>query len=128
MKKGMILILLILFAVFFNARTASAFFFGGRIIYPKAIEIEELEATGFVCFVPGSTISILPIGSPAGTPVSYFIPSFVTSATRTIPTASQLILGNYLGKITLPCVLPGDPPAATTVSLDTIIYFGTSIW
>src|SRR3989344_8444416 len=97
MRKGIILVLLIVFLAFIGAKIVksdavpatpssapSSFsggirggFFGGRIINMKATEIASLEAADYTCAVFGSSISIVPIGSPAGTPTSYFIPSYV---------------------------------------------------
>lgn len=143
MKKGIFFILLIVFLVFVNTNivrsdavpaTATSTlsgsgwggFFGGRIINTKALEIETLEASGFICFVPGSTISIIPIGSPPGTPINYFIPSFVTSKTGYGASTGALILGKYGGIMTISCTLPAEPPITTVVSLNIINLFGAS--
>jgi|GEM_PF-978773 len=142
MKKIVILSLLIVFLVFVSIKIIFAGAvpsnpassngesleksFGGRIINTKALEIETLEASGFTCFIAGSSISIAPIGSPPNTPISYFIPSFVTSKTGIEPSISGLILGKYGGQTTISCTLPGDPPITTIVSLNTITLFGTS--
>ncbi len=133
MKKGIIFILLIVFLLFAGARTVSANFsfgrlFGGRITAPKAVEIEALESAGYVCPMYGTSISIMPIGSPAGTPISYFIPSFVTSKTGTTPASHQLIMGRYSGQTTIICILESYPPLEQEVSLETINLFGTSRW
>jgi len=136
-KKSIIFILLIAFLVFVSAKMvfAYSFFggvFGGRIISMPALEIAEMEATGYICTVPGITISIFPIGSPPGTPTSYFIPSYITSKTRTTPAIGQLILGRYSGQTMVTCTLTLWLPShrrsttITTVSLDTINLFGTS--
>ena len=137
-RKSIIFILLIAFLVFISVKMVFAYsflggVFGGRIIYTKALEIEEMEAAGYICPMFGTSISIIPIGSPPGTPTSYFIPSYITSKTRTIPAVGQLILGRYSGQTTITCTLTfpseSDPSIATTiltVSLDTINLFGTS--
>ncbi|KKP72779.1 MAG: hypothetical protein UR70_C0004G0022 [Candidatus Nomurabacteria bacterium GW2011_GWB1_35_20] len=91
-----------------------------------ALEIAEMEAAGYICPLFGTSISIVPIGSPPGTPTSYFIPSYITPRTRTTPAIRQLILGRYSGQTMITCTLPSDPPITTTVSLDTINLFGTS--
>lgn len=131
MKKGIFYILLIVFLVFVSTRIVSASFslgrvFGGRIVNTKALEIQALESSGYQCYMPGTSISILPIGSPAGTPTSYFIPSFVISKTRTTTRTGQLIMGRYLGKTIIPCIFPSSPPMVISVSLDIITLFGTS--
>ncbi|KKQ88029.1 MAG: hypothetical protein UT09_C0005G0011 [Parcubacteria group bacterium GW2011_GWF2_38_8] len=141
MRKGIILVLLIVFLAFAGAKivksdavpataarapSVSAGFFGGRIINTKALEIEALEGVNFECIVVGSTISIIPIGSPAGTPASYFIPTFITSKTRTTPSVGQLILGKYSTKTPITCIFKGIPPVTVVVNLDTITLFGTS--
>lgn len=131
MKKGIIFILLIVFLLFVSARMvfAASYFgnlFGGRIIYTKAVEIEAWESAGYTCPMFGTSISIMPIGSPFSTPTSFFIPSFVTPKTRTTPAPHQLIIGKYSGQMTIICILPSNPPDVQTVSLDTIILFGTS--
>jgi hypothetical protein len=118
------------FLVFFsNTEIAFASFakpFGGRILYTKAIEIQMLESTGYVCFVLGETITIKPIGSPMGTPMSYFIPFSVRSKTGNSLRMGQLILGKYGIKTLITCELTYPPWTPATVSLDTITLFGTS--
>lgn len=138
-KKGIILFLLIVFLVFVSTSSVSANVFGftnamsktvrqfgGKIIVPKALEIQELEASGFVCTVYGTTVEIMPIGSPVGTPSSYFIPSYITSKTRTTPRVGQSIMGKYAWKTPIVCIYPSNPPIIKVVWLDTIILFGTS--
>jgi len=129
-KKGIIFILLIVFLVFFSTGIVSAYssfgnVFGGRIINTKAVEIAGLEAVGYICPMFGTSISIIPMGSPISTPSSYFIPSYVVSKTRTTPTIGQLILGKYSGRTMISCMFP-YPPSTIAVSLDTITLFGTS--
>lgn len=133
MKKGIIFILLTIFPVFFviasSTSVRSSFnLFGGKITSTlKALEIQELEESGFVCNVPGTTIEILPIGSSAGTPTSYFIPSYVKSSTRTTPKAGQLIMGKYSGTTSITCIWTGETLTRTrVVPLRTVNYFGTS--
>jgi hypothetical protein len=130
-KKGIIFILLIIFLVFVSTKIVFAAasygkFFGGRITNIKATEILALESSGFICAVPGSTISILPIGSSILTPSDYFIPSYITSKTGTIPSINQYILGRYSTVATIPCTSTTTPPVTKTVSLYTIDLFGTS--
>ena len=132
MKKGIIFILLTVFLVFASFRIVFAFsdfflggYFGGRIISTQATKIAELEDAGYDCYTPGTSISIRPLGSPIGTPTDYFIPTGVESQTRTTPLAGRLILGKYSGKTDIDCV-NDDGTSATTVSLDTIVLFGTS--
>ena len=97
--------------------------FGGRIIHTKAVEIESLEAMGFLCPTAGSTISITPIGSPTGTPISYFIPYGIYSKTGHNTRAGQLIIGKYSLKTIVNCTLAHY---IIPVSLDTITLFGNS--
>lgn len=130
MKKGIKFILLSVFLVFvFSFKTTEASwlraFFGGKIINMKAVEIQALESAGFNCVVPGQTITILPIGSPSGTPTEYFIPFSTVSKTRNSIHTGQTILGKYIGKTIITCILP-KPPLTHTVSLDTITIYGTS--
>jgi len=132
-KKGIIFILLTVFLVFASFRIvfASSFslggYFGGRILHTKAQEIINWEAMGYVCSVPGTTIAVLPVGSVNGIPTSYFIPSYITSKTRTTPMAGQYILGKYSGTITISCTYPSSPPITITVTpLSIITLFGTS--
>ena len=80
--------------------------FGGQIVTPKAVEIMAWEAAGFICSVPGTSLSIAPIGSPPGTPSSYFIPTHVTSETGITPMPGQLIIGKHFG--TTAVHLPGQ--------------------
>ncbi len=131
MKKGTIFILLIIFLVFVGTRIVFAAssiggFFGGKIISDKAMEIEIKEWAGYKCTVLGKSITIIPLGSPTGTPTSYFIPWAVVSKTRTTPTTGKSILGKYTGRTIINCVRPGNPPTYATVSLNTITLFGTS--
>ena len=131
MKKGIIFILLIIFLVSVGTSSVSAIspfgrILGGRIIALKALEIAELEATGWICTVPGVSIEILPIGSPSRTPTSYFIPPYTTSKTGTIPRAGQLIMGKYFGRTPITCIYPSKPPLIRVVFLNTITLFGTS--
>jgi hypothetical protein len=155
-KKGITLTILIIFLVFISFKTAHASFgsvFGGTIIAKPAIEISTLESSNFNCeagLAGGTSISIIPIGSPAGTSVSYYIPAFIAPVTglwhnhetglysyyllpgtsdlyKTVSTIGQLILGMYDGKIPIACVYQGYPPVVVTVPLSIITYFGTSI-
>lgn len=129
-RAGITFILLIVFLVFVSVNAVFAVssfgrFFGGRIKYEISLQIDVLESTGYVCVMPGTSLTIIPIGSPLLTPIEYFIPSFVISKTGTIPTRDQLILGRYSGKTMITCTRP-KPPDVKTVSLDTINLFGTS--
>ena len=130
MKKGIILILLIVFLIFFSVNMifASSSFggvFGGKIINTKAVAIATLEATGYICSTFGTSISIVPLGSPAGTPSNYFIPSFITSKTGSSPAISQSILGRYSGQTAVTCTNV-ETEDIKTVMLSTITLFGTS--
>lgn len=130
MKKGAIFILLIVFLVFVNTNIVSANssffrFLGGRITNTKATEVQIYESMGYVCPAYGTTISIMPIGSPSGTPIDYIIPYFVIPQTRTVPRTGQLILGRYGGVTTVACTKL-SPPDVRTVMLPTINLFGTS--
>jgi len=114
------------FLSFLEASTASAFLgnpFGGRILHSKANEISVLEATGFTCLVMGETITIKPMGSPFGTPTSYYIPFSTRPKTGGVG-MGKLILGKYTMKTPITCTHPTS--ATTTVTLDTINYYGTS--
>ncbi len=132
MKKGIIFILLIVFLVFASTRVVSASFslgkfFGGRVIETTAIPIEALKDAGYTCPMFGTSISILPLGSQTSTPINYFIPSYITSKTRTTPKMGGLILGKYEGQSMITCTRPCPPSVCVeTVSLDTINLFGTS--
>jgi hypothetical protein len=133
MKKAVALFLLITFLIFVGTNivysySSSTFgrLFGGKIISMKATQIEELEASGYICSMFGTSISIKPIGSRAGTPTSYFIPSYVSPKTRTTPGSGKLIIGKYSGQEIITCTLPGEPPLTETIVLNTITFFGTS--
>ena len=132
MKKGINLFLLIIFLIFVSARIVSASFslyknFGGRIITTKALPIIALEAAGYSCVTFGSSVSVLPIGSPSGTPTNYFIPFYVLSKTRTTLAPHQWILGKYSGtQTTITCIYKGTPTHTQTINLDTVTLFGTS--
>jgi len=132
-KKGITLSILVIFLLFLCVKTAHASLgsvFGGRIIFKPAVEIATLEATNYNCqagLAGGTSISIMPLGSPAGTPVSYYIPPFVSPVTETIPVVGQLILGLHSGVFGITCVYRGYPPVIVVVPLSIITYFGTSI-
>ena len=104
---------------------SSGRFFGGRIVETKALKIEILEDSEYECEVPGSTIEIETIGSPKGTPTSYFISAGTKSKTNTKTRNGQLIIGKYSGKTTITCIRP-EPEDIQTVVLDTITMYGTS--
>lgn len=128
MKKGIIFILLIIFLIFSNTKIVSAFSFeksfGGKILYTKAMKIQILESAGFTCTVLGSTIMMMPIGSPVGTPIDYFIPWYTISKTKTTLRSGQYILGKYGMTTPITCVSVIGVPII--VDLDTITLFGTS--
>ena len=130
MKKGIFLGFLIVFSLLVAAKTVSAIVnflpqFGGRVINTTALEIQALEWAGFQCAVPGSTISIAPLGSPLGTPISYLIPFGIYSKTGYSPMIGQLIIGKYnWWKTTITCTHPAG--AVQTVWLDTVGVFGNS--
>lgn len=154
MKKGIILSLLIFAFLSLAPQIGSAqsfspsrgFFikpFGGRIISDTALEIETAEAAGYVCVVLGYSISILPMGSPNGTPVSYYIPFTVKSSVFTLvpskgvlgflkpigessskPTNGKLILGNYGPQTPIGCVHP--ILGGITIPLHTVLIYGVS--
>jgi hypothetical protein len=135
-RKGIFLILLIIFLVFISVNIVHASlslrkFFGGKITSPKATEIKEAEAAGYKCPMSGTSISIIPKGSPSGTPTSFFIPSSVTPVTRTTPTTDQQILGIYSESIeNIMCKRPSpeDPEIEEklTIGLKIMTLFGTS--
>jgi len=131
MKKGIIFVLLIIFTIFIGAKTVSAFslgnFFGGGIIDTKALGIRTLEDAGYICDLSGGTsISIIPIGSPFYTPTNYFIPSYIFSKTGYTPMSGQLIIGRYLYITPIVCTYPSNPPFIQIVNLETIDLFGNS--
>jgi len=99
-------------------------FFGGKILSTKAIEIETLEGAGYLCYVPGTSISISTIGSPPGTPMNYFIPYSTISKTGNALRTGQLILGRYGGIELITCFHESGP--SKMVSLERIDLFGTS--
>jgi hypothetical protein len=125
-KKGIIFILLIVFLVFTSTEIVFAYsgsqVFGGKIINTKATKIQELESSGYICTVYGSSITIRSIKGPT----TYVIPATTIAKTRTIPAVGKWIMGKYSGKTMVTCTKAGDPPLTTMVTLDTITLFGTS--
>jgi len=98
--------------------------FGGKILDSKATEIQTLEDSDYWCAVPGTSITIKPIGNY---PTSYVIPYSVKSKTNTTPRSGQWIIGLYSPiKTTVTCILQSYPWTSTTVTLDTISLYGTS--
>ena len=81
---------------------------------------------GYVCVVPGETFTIKPIGSPAGTPMSYFISILTKSKTGNSLSVGQLILGKYAGKTSITCTLKSYPFTVQTVILNRVSLYGTS--
>ncbi len=107
-----------------SGSSKATFSFGGRILHNKAIEIQTLESTNYKCIVPGTSITILPVGK---SPTSFLIPAMIKSATNTKPASGQKILGLYSQtQTTITCIFQGKPPTTTTVQLTPITYFGTS--
>jgi hypothetical protein len=116
---------------FLNTTTASAYGsysgnFGGKIINTKAWEIQGYESVGYVCIVPGQTFTIKPMGSPVGTPMSYFVSLLAQSRTTNSLRTGQWILGRYAGKTSITCTLPYPPYTAQVVSLSRVSVYGTS--
>ena len=124
----MIFTLLIVFLMFVSTQIvfASSFnIFGGKIAAIEASDIQELEDFGYECDIPGISTSIVPIGSPSGTPIDYLIPYGVTSKTGTMPRIGQLILGSYSGEEIVECI-NAESEDVQTVVLNTITLFATS--
>jgi hypothetical protein len=118
--SSIFLSLLILFMGF--SANASSTSFGGRIINDKSLQIQQAEAKGFVCSVPGKTITIKP--SKYSYPTEYLIPS--TNQSRlTVFRKLKLILGRYnITTTPIECVHPEG--AVITILLPTIANFNTS--
>jgi hypothetical protein len=129
--KNIFIISLLTLSIFiligFNKTSASNYFlkgFGGKIVDNKATEIKSVESSNYKCEVPGTTITIKPVGTY---PMSYFIPSGVSSKTGTTPRSGQWILGLYSSTVTpITCIFQGTPPSTTIVTLPTISLYGTS--
>lgn len=121
---------LIALVLFLHSSTVSAVSvggksFGGKIISIKSAQIQALEAAGFTCIVPGTTITMLP--SNKLHPREYLIPSGVTNRGGFAPSIAQSILGLYgITKTTITCTSSSVPPVTKTVTLSVINYFGTS--
>ncbi len=99
--------------------------FGGRIVNTKATEIQSMQSSNYRCIVPGTTITINPIGSTA--PTTYLIPATVKSKTGYSARAGQQIKGLYSqSKTTITCIFQGTPPSTATVQLTPITMYGTS--
>jgi len=97
--------------------------FGGKIIHTKATEIQTLESTGFVCNVPGETITISPVGKY---PTSYLIPYGTTSKTKKPLGKNRWILGVYKGVKTAIICTNEETGVTTQVNLNPITLYGTS--
>lgn len=118
----------ILVFVFIHANTAVAKSpferqFGGIILETRAVPIRALESTGFVCPVPGISITIKPVGAY---PTNYLIPTAVRSKTGYPPASSQWILGNYSSSVTAITCTNTETGATTSVELHPVTLFGTS--
>ena len=128
MKKGIFIILpIVLFASVFFADTASAFgtVFGGMIVSEEAIPIMTRQAEGYVCFVPGMSMSISPVPILAGIPTDYFIPFSAMVRANTTLRYGAWTLGSYGSSVSISCI-NFAAGTTTTVSLPTVIIFGTS--
>ena len=100
--------------------------FGGKIITTVANEITTFQSSGYICSVPGQSISIIPIGSPAGTPMSFIIPFGIISRTGNPIRPGQYMLGKYGGMASAYCIPPSPHPVAISIPLQTIVYYGNS--
>lgn len=98
--------------------------FGGRIFASRAIEIQTVEAAGYVCIVPGTTVSIYPIGSTNSVGVSYFIPAGVLPRGGGNPIEGAYILGLSSEPTSIECVHPLIGPIY--IPIRTVTLYGVS--
>jgi hypothetical protein len=122
-----ILIFVIIFAlVYFNKVLAfgGGTSFGGKIYSAVSTEVQQQEAAGYICTVPGQTITVL---TTKNSMKSFFIPMSTVNRTGKTIMNGKYILGLYrpVGTV-ITCPHSSGVGGATTVELPTIYYFGTS--
>lgn len=100
--------------------------FSGVVLKMKATEIETLENSGFVCPVPGQTLTIRQKGKSGYQPTSYVVFAHTKSKTLTPLAVQQKIIGKYGTKYPIVCVLEAVPPVVQVVMLDMITLYGNS--
>lgn len=99
--------------------------FGIRITKLKAQPIEQKEKEGYTCIVAGQTIEGRLVGSPRGTPTSYFIPAGVVSKSGGPAKAGNQAIGFYTVPTPIVCIRP--PAGVAIVKLDTIAVWNTPL-
>ena len=92
--------------------------FAGKIIANEASRITQLQSTGYECTVPGTTVEIKP--QSFSMPKSYFL---AKNKEGKLPVGKN-IMGSYLGKTEITCILKAEPPLVEVVTLDTIKKYG----
>lgn len=96
---------------------------GGIILDTRAIPIRALESAGFVCPVPGRTITIKPVGAE---PIDYLIPTGVRSSTIYPLRLEQWILGNYSLAVTPITCTNTETGKTKEVMLHPLTLWGTN--
>ena len=98
--------------------------FGGKIYAAVAVEVEQQKAAGYICVVPGQTVTVM---TTKGAMKSFFIPAGILNKTGKTIMNNKYILGLYreIGTV-LSCPHSSGIAGATTVELPTISLFGTS--
>ncbi len=127
MKRKSAYIALGILTIFTFAYTADALgkSFGGKIIRDKSTKVEALEKAGYVCVVPGKTITIK---WKNGSIKEFFIPAGVRNVPGYALAVNQGILGLHVqARTPITCTLYSIPPVVEIVNLDTITYYGTSL-
>ena len=102
---------------------ASGRSFGGRIVGTQAFDIEEAESAGYSCPTKGTTLQIRTKYGNEG----YFIPSFVSSATRRSISTGQGILAIHPYSRTIITCTKQEADGKTsqkTIFLKDIRYYG----
>ncbi len=127
MKRKSAYIALGILTIFTFAYTADALgkSFGGKIIRDKSTKVEALEKAGYVCVVPGKTMTIK---WKNGTTKEFSIPAGIRNVPGYSIKANQQVLGLYTqARTPITCTLYSIPPVVEIVNLDTITYYGTSL-
>lgn len=97
--------------------------FGGMITSSTAVPILARQAMGYMCIVPGISMTIVPVTI---TPTDYFIPFPIAArAGAAMAMPGAWTLGTYTIPTPIACVR-AFPPSVDIVPLPTVIIFGTS--
>ena len=133
MKHTLVLSLFIIIAVIVVSHVSEASSFstsqrkslGGTVYKTTAQNVKDIEDENYKCAVPGSSITVKPIGG--GQNQNFLISAGIRSSTGNKTEQNQYFLGLYeQSRQTITCIYQGYPPSTTTTTLTRLKLFGTS--